>query len=52
MRSVHIKILAHRLIKGWAIPLFDDNGINRAIEDCATKIRRSRTFRRRPPPEE
>ena len=42
-----IKFWAHRLLKGEPIPFFDDNKINRRIEEHVDRILAARTNRRR-----
>ena len=42
-----IKVFAHRLLKGEDIPFFNDNRINRRIEDHVTRILRAQTRRRK-----
>ena len=42
-----IKYLALAWNKGWAIPLFENNKINRAIDELAKKFKKQRTYKRR-----
>ena len=42
-----IKYFAHCLLKGQSIPFFNDNRINRRIEEHVTRIQRARTKKRK-----
>ena len=46
MRIGAIKVWAHRLLQGQAIPVFGDRQINRAINRHVRKIIAARTYRR------
>lgn len=45
--SGRTKVLAHRFLRGEAIPLFRDRRANREIDEHVTRIERARTRRRR-----
>jgi hypothetical protein len=40
-----VKTLAHRMLAGEPIPIFADNGVNRAIDAHARRIRDAQTKR-------
>jgi hypothetical protein len=42
-----IKFFAHQFVKGFPIPLFRDNKINRAINEHIKRIWKARTYRRK-----
>jgi len=42
-----IKYFAHQFVKGFSIPLFRDNNINRAINSHIERIKKKKTYRKK-----
>lgn len=45
MNMGRVKVYAHRMLSGQAVPLFRDNRVNRAIDRFVRRIRNAMTRR-------
>lgn len=50
MKARHIRAYAYFSLKGYAIPIFEERKVNRAIMAEEERMLKDRTFRRRPGP--